>query len=185
MPGRTYALGFLRSYADYLGFDGDDLIAQIRSTVADLTDKTRLHGRTPLSESRPAQDCRSWCVSLAALAGIYAGWAYVDERSQAEIEPVAEVPDDLRQQGRCAAARERSAPATAGRDAASRPRSRRPPRPPRRRRRLHASAAGARCRRRAIRRRAGDDARRRAAAATAGPSPRSGRAAARAGAAGA
>ena len=31
MPGSTYALGFLRSYAHYLGFDGDELIAQIRS----------------------------------------------------------------------------------------------------------------------------------------------------------
>ncbi len=44
--------GFLRSYADYLGFDGDDLITQIKSTVADLTDKTRLRIRTPLPESR-------------------------------------------------------------------------------------------------------------------------------------
>jgi cytoskeletal protein RodZ len=96
MPGRTYALGFLRSYAQYLGFDGDDLIAQIRSSVADLTGKAHLHGRTPLSESRLPK-VPIVVVSLAALAGIYAGWAYVDDRSPAEIELVADVPDDLRQ----------------------------------------------------------------------------------------
>ena len=97
MPGRTYALGFLRSYATYLGFDGDDLIAQIRSSVAGLTSGAHLHGRTPLAESRLPK-LPILVISLAALAGIYAGWAYVDDRSPAGIELVAEVPDDLRQQ---------------------------------------------------------------------------------------
>jgi cytoskeleton protein RodZ len=97
MPGRTYALGFLRSYAQYLGFDGDDLIAQIRSSVADLTAGAHLHGRTPLSESRLPK-VPILVVSLAALAGIYAGWAYVDERGQVEVDLVDEVPDDLQEQ---------------------------------------------------------------------------------------
>ena len=39
LPGRPYALGFLRSYADYLGFDGDDLVDRIKAAVADLTDR--------------------------------------------------------------------------------------------------------------------------------------------------
>jgi cytoskeleton protein RodZ len=97
MPGRTYALGFLRSYARYLGFDGDDLISQIRSSVGGLTSGAHLHGRTPLAESRLPK-LPILVISLAALAGVYAGWAYVDDRSRAEIELVAEVPDDLQQQ---------------------------------------------------------------------------------------
>ena len=97
IPGRAYALGFLRSYAQYLGFDGEDLIAQIRSSVAGLTSGTHLHGRTPLAESRLPK-LPILVISLAALAGVYAGWAYVDDRSPAEVELVAEVPDDLRQQ---------------------------------------------------------------------------------------
>ncbi len=95
MPGRTYALGFLRSYADYLGFDGDDLITQIKSTVANLTDKTRLRIRTPLPESRLPKT-PILVLSLAAVAGIYAGWTYVDHGSQLVIETVAEVPASLR-----------------------------------------------------------------------------------------
>jgi len=95
MPGRTYALGFLRSYADYLGFDGDDLIAQIKSTVANLTDRTRLRIRTPLPESRLPKT-PILVLSLAALAGIYAGWSYLNRSGQLVIETVAEVPGNLR-----------------------------------------------------------------------------------------
>ncbi len=95
MPGRTYALGFLRSYADYLGFDGDDLITQIKSTVANLTDKTRLRIRTPLPESRLPKT-PILVLSLAVVAGIYTGWSYVNRGSQLVIETVAEVPANLR-----------------------------------------------------------------------------------------
>ena len=55
MPGRPYALGFLRSYADYLGFDGDDLVDRIKAAVADLTDRTRLRIRMPLAGEPAAQ----------------------------------------------------------------------------------------------------------------------------------
>jgi cytoskeleton protein RodZ len=95
MPGRTYALGFLRSYADYLGFDGNDLITQIKSTVADLTDKTRLRIRTPLPESRLPKT-PFLVLSLVAIAGIYAGWSYLHHGGQTMIETVAEVPGNLR-----------------------------------------------------------------------------------------
>ena len=95
MPGRTYALGFLRSYADYLGFDGDDLIVQIKSTVANLTDRTRLRIRTPLPESRLPK-MPILVLSLAAIAGVYAGWSYLNRDTEVEIETVAEVPSDLR-----------------------------------------------------------------------------------------
>jgi cytoskeletal protein RodZ len=94
MPGRTYALGFLRSYADYLGFDGDELIARIRTSVADLTGRTRLRVRSPLPESRLPKT-PILVLSLAALAGIYAGWLYVDHSNRAVVEVVSEVPDDL------------------------------------------------------------------------------------------
>jgi hypothetical protein len=95
IPGRTYALGFLRSYADYLGFDGDDLITQIKSTVANLTDRTRLRMRTPLPESRLPKT-PILVLSLAAVAGIYTGWSYLNHGSEFVIETVAEVPAGLR-----------------------------------------------------------------------------------------
>ena len=98
MPGRAYALGFLRSYADYLGFDGEDLISRIKSTVDNLTDQTRLRVRTPAPESRLPKT-PIVVISLAVIAGIYAGWAYLNRTSRVMVETVAEVPDDLRALG--------------------------------------------------------------------------------------
>jgi cytoskeleton protein RodZ len=95
MPGRAYALGFLRSYADHLGFDGEELISRIKSTVDNLTDQTRLRVRTPAPESRLPKT-PIVMISLAVIAGIYAGWAYLNRTSRVVIETVAEVPDDLR-----------------------------------------------------------------------------------------
>jgi cytoskeleton protein RodZ len=95
MPGRAYALGFLRSYADYLGFDGEDLISRIKSTVDNLTDQTRLRVRTPAPETRLPKT-PVVVISLAVIAGIYAGWAYLNRTSRVMVETVAEVPDDLR-----------------------------------------------------------------------------------------
>ena len=95
MPGRAYALGFLRSYADHLGFDSEDLISRIKSTVDNLTDQTRLRVRTPAPESRLPKT-PIVVISLAVIAGIYAGWAYLNRTSRVMVETVAEVPDDLR-----------------------------------------------------------------------------------------
>jgi cytoskeleton protein RodZ len=95
MPGRAYALGFLRSYADHLGFDGEDLISRIKSTVDNLTDQTRLRVRTPAPESRLPKT-PIVVISLAVIAGIYAGWAYLNRTSRVVVETVAEVPDELR-----------------------------------------------------------------------------------------
>jgi cytoskeleton protein RodZ len=115
MPGRTYALGFLRSYADYLGFDGDDLIVQIKSTVANLTDRTRLRIRTPLPESRLPK-MPILVLSLAAIAGVYAGWSYLDRGSEVEIETVAEVPSELRSRALDALQDDNGSPARSSRD---------------------------------------------------------------------
>lgn len=96
LPGRTYALGFLRTYADYLGFDGADLVARIKSSVGEMSDRTRLRLRAPMPENRlPRRPLV--VVSLAVVAGIYLGWSYVNRTSQTAIDTVAEVPPDLRE----------------------------------------------------------------------------------------
>lgn len=98
IPGRTYALGFLRSYAEYLGFDGDDVIAQTRSSVGGLGDGAALQGRVPLTESRLPK-VPILVLSLAVLAGAYAGWMYFQDK-RAVPELVEEVPEELRERTR-------------------------------------------------------------------------------------
>jgi cytoskeleton protein RodZ len=95
LPGRPYALGFLRSYADYLGFDGEDLVGRIKAAVADLTDRTRLRIRMPLPENRLPK-APVLVISLAVVVGVYAGWSYINRSSHMAVDPVAEVPNELR-----------------------------------------------------------------------------------------
>lgn len=94
MPGRTYALGFLRTYADYLGFDGEDLIEQIKSTVGNLTDRPRLHVRTPLHESRLPK-MPLIVLSLAMITGIYAGWTWLNRDDRDALEQLPLRPEEL------------------------------------------------------------------------------------------
>ena len=42
LPGSTYAVGFVRSYADYLGLDSGDIVRRFREEAA------RIHGTTKL-----------------------------------------------------------------------------------------------------------------------------------------
>ena len=94
LPGRPYALGFLRSYADHLGFDGDDLVTRIKAAVADLTDRTRLRIRMPLPENRLPK-APVLVISLAVVVGVYAGWSYMYRSSRLAVDTVAEVPSAL------------------------------------------------------------------------------------------
>ncbi|MDH3771243.1 MAG: helix-turn-helix domain-containing protein, partial [Nitrospirota bacterium] len=76
VPGRAYALGFLRSYAEYLGFDGNDLVAHIKSAVARLRDQGRLSVPTPLTEGGMPKT-PIVVLALAMVAGVYVGWTYL------------------------------------------------------------------------------------------------------------
>ena len=54
-----------------------------------------LRVRTPAPESRLPKT-PIVVISLAVIAGIYAGWAYLNRTSRVVVETVAEVPSDLR-----------------------------------------------------------------------------------------
>jgi cytoskeleton protein RodZ len=96
LPGRPYALGFLRSYADHLGFDGQDLVDRIKAAVAGLTDRTRLRIRMPLPENRLPK-APAVVISLAVVVGVYAGWSYINRSDRMAVDPVAEMPNELRE----------------------------------------------------------------------------------------
>jgi cytoskeleton protein RodZ len=96
LPGRTYALGFLRSYADHLGLDGQDLVTQIKSAVGNLTRKQRLRIHTPMPESRLPK-APILAISLVLILAVYGAWSYLGDSGGQVVETVSEVPDDLRQ----------------------------------------------------------------------------------------
>ncbi len=75
IPGRAYALGFLRSYGDHLGFNGEAIVDEVKRTDQWLPESPQLHVREPLTAGqRPPLLLVG--VSLALAAAVYVGWTY-------------------------------------------------------------------------------------------------------------
>jgi cytoskeleton protein RodZ len=73
VPGRAYALGFLRSYGDHLGFDGDAIVEEVKRTDEPLPASPSLQVREPVPEShRPPLALVAVSLLLAML--VYVGW---------------------------------------------------------------------------------------------------------------
>ncbi len=94
LPGPTYAIGFLRVYADRLGLDADALCHDYRLRYGDVDMTPQLHFPEPLPETGiPAL---SVLVSGSlALAGIYMGWSALSGGSTAQENLVPAPPARL------------------------------------------------------------------------------------------
>jgi cytoskeletal protein RodZ len=94
LPGTTYAVGFVRSYADYLGLDGADIVRRFREEAA------RIHGQTKLvfpalTAEGKLPRAAVLLVSAVGLAAVYSGWYYISSRQQSDLPVITEVPDRL------------------------------------------------------------------------------------------
>lgn len=73
LPGRTYAIGFIRAYADYLGLNSDEVVRRFKDDVATGKVRTELHFPTPVLEtSIPSGAIISVGIVIAVIA--YGGW---------------------------------------------------------------------------------------------------------------
>ncbi|HEY7687319.1 MAG TPA: helix-turn-helix domain-containing protein, partial [Dongiaceae bacterium] len=84
LPGSTYAVGFVRSYGDYLDLDGADIVRRFREEVA------RIHGRTRLIPPVIAPDgtippAAVLFLSVLGLGIAYGTWYYLSSRGETEI----------------------------------------------------------------------------------------------------
>lgn len=73
LPGRVYAIGFVRSYAEYLGLDPDAMIRKFKAQAGGYTAKPEFTLPVPASESRaPGR----WVVvsSLACAVAAFSLW---------------------------------------------------------------------------------------------------------------
>jgi cytoskeleton protein RodZ len=86
MPGTSYALGFLRSYADYLGFDGGAIVARLKSSSALMSERPEPEAAAPAAGKRVLVADRVSVAILATsvVAGMVAGWAYLQTHGHAE-----------------------------------------------------------------------------------------------------
>ncbi len=93
MPGRAYAMGFLRSYADHLGFDGNEVVHGLRVGLAADAEQA-LNVRRPARENRlPSLSLVVLGVALGGLA--YGGWYVVQADNGDALQRVRTLPGDI------------------------------------------------------------------------------------------
>ncbi|HBM87985.1 MAG: DUF4115 domain-containing protein [Parvibaculaceae bacterium] len=97
LPGRAYAIGFVRTYAVYLGLDAAELVTLYKSETATETEETNL-GHHAYQEVR--QDARLPRGSLFILAillgaGVYGAWLLSVSADRMVTERVPPVPERL------------------------------------------------------------------------------------------
>jgi cytoskeleton protein RodZ len=94
LPGHTYAIGFMRAYADHLGLDSDEVLRRFRQESTAFARKPDLSFPMPLGE-RSVPDVGMLLVALIlALCG-YGTWYYLSTGESSRPARVAEVPAEL------------------------------------------------------------------------------------------
>ncbi|GJL84608.1 MAG: hypothetical protein DHS20C02_03830 [Micavibrio sp.] len=95
LPGRVYAIGFVRSYAEYLGLDADRMVRLFKEQSAGVVkEKPELHFPVAASESKlPA----IWIIlfSLVAAFAVIVVWSYMHVEDRSMVTEVPPVPPAL------------------------------------------------------------------------------------------
>jgi cytoskeleton protein RodZ len=94
LPGPTYAVGFVRTYADHLGLESEKLVQQFKEEAAGLHARADLHFPAPLPEGKiPSGVVLVMAVVLAAV--VYGAWIYLSSREQQVAEIVPQLPNRI------------------------------------------------------------------------------------------
>src|ERR1700730_3001121 len=94
VPGHTYAIGFMRAYADHLGLESDEVLRRFKQESTAFARKPDLSFPMPLGE-RSVPDVGLLLVALVlALCGS-GTWYYLSTGESSRPARVAEVPAEL------------------------------------------------------------------------------------------
>lgn len=94
LPGTTYAVGFVRAYADHLGLDSIEIVCRFKDEVEGVNERHQLVFPTPAPESKiPSGAVLLISVLLIALA--YGGWYYLSSGQEDGDGRILAVPDRL------------------------------------------------------------------------------------------
>jgi len=91
LPGRAYAVGFLRSYADYLGLDPVAAVERFKGEIAGRSDGSYQIALSPITDDRRLP--HGWIViAIVLLAVIGYGGYRLAKSADTLVQPVAPVP---------------------------------------------------------------------------------------------
>ncbi|MBV9860289.1 MAG: helix-turn-helix domain-containing protein [Alphaproteobacteria bacterium] len=96
LPGPTYAVGFLRAYADYLGLDVEEILTRFRGESVGLDARPDLSFPLPLAERSLPGGAMLLVALILGLCG-YGTWYYLSTGERSRPERVAQVPLALQQ----------------------------------------------------------------------------------------
>jgi len=96
LPGPTYAIGFVRAYAHYLGFDSERVLEVYKAEAADVHTKPDLSLPVPLGARSLPGGAILLVGVILALCG-YGTWYYLATGERNPPERVAAVPAELQQ----------------------------------------------------------------------------------------
>lgn len=94
LPGRTYAVGFVRSYATYLGLDAREYLERYKEEIAGRTDGTQLTTYIDPGERRLPQGWPLIAVAFVVLL-VFGIYLLVKAVSSESPPPVAPVPAEI------------------------------------------------------------------------------------------
>jgi len=94
LPGAPYASGFVRSYAEYLSLDADEILRRFREESGGAGARTELVFPAPVSEGGFPTAVLIVLVILVA-AAIYGVWYFYQWRHGGSAESVSVLPDRL------------------------------------------------------------------------------------------
>ena len=94
LPGPTYALGFIKTYAEYLNLDEDEIVQRFRDDVDGLDDQTQLVFPSPVPEGKvPGGAILMVALLMGSMA--YGGWHYLSNRGSGFADFIPALPDRL------------------------------------------------------------------------------------------
>jgi len=95
LPGTTYAVGFVRTYADFLGLDGPDIVRRFREEVEELGRRTHLvFPAAPAEGKIPGGAIVLIAILIAGI--VYGTWFYMSDRERSLAGLIPEVPAELK-----------------------------------------------------------------------------------------
>jgi cytoskeleton protein RodZ len=91
LPGQVYAIGYIRTYSEYLGLDGEKMVYLFKQQSGSRPSKPELHFPVPASESK-APNLFIIFGSLAVLALVIGVWIALSAVGKARDKTIAEIP---------------------------------------------------------------------------------------------
>lgn len=94
LPGTAYALGFLRTYSQYLGLDSRELVRQYKAEESGTGKQTQLVFPTPQPESRIPSGAII-LITVVLFGVVYGLWSHMSQDESAVADLVPEIPERL------------------------------------------------------------------------------------------